>query len=431
MSGVEVATKISELVATNPPGSDPKSEGDNHLRLIKAVLQDVFDDSGATIKTTLPIESPAGAKFVDFSTTGNVTIGGALGVTDDLTVGDAATIGGLLTANAKAKIVGVTSIGMNAPATGIDSLYTAGRISLTTGLLANGYTVDGANIKAIAAGYVFSEVFNPANGAAQLLRSSANVAANAVAAFDAIWTVNADKTVQFANEVKAPSISLSGQAIATQGFFLNSGGYPLGMYPASGGLAIAYTPNYYLLWDTAANLSVFSAGLQRVIFRASDAAFIMTAGQAYKPGGGPFADSSDARIKSVQGDYSPGLDEVIQLRPVVYQFLGNDTPDPPENFDLPLPDGVEEAEPKRQARAVAVPYENSPHYQAAIDGQQFVGLIAQEVEAVFPGMVNQRAGYIDGEAVEDLRDLDTTNLIFALVNAVKTLNARLEALESV
>jgi hypothetical protein len=63
MTGVETATRISELVATNPPGSDPKSEGDNHLRLIKGVLQDVFDDSGMTLKTTLPIESPDGAVF--------------------------------------------------------------------------------------------------------------------------------------------------------------------------------------------------------------------------------------------------------------------------------------------------------------------------------------------------------------------------------
>lgn len=44
---VEIATKISELVAENPAGSDPKSEGDNHLRLIKGVLQDVFDDAAA------------------------------------------------------------------------------------------------------------------------------------------------------------------------------------------------------------------------------------------------------------------------------------------------------------------------------------------------------------------------------------------------
>jgi hypothetical protein len=36
---LESATKVSELVATNPTGSDPKSQGDDHLRMIKLVLQ--------------------------------------------------------------------------------------------------------------------------------------------------------------------------------------------------------------------------------------------------------------------------------------------------------------------------------------------------------------------------------------------------------
>ena len=36
---LESATKVSQLVATNPTGSDPKSQGDDHLRMIKLVLQ--------------------------------------------------------------------------------------------------------------------------------------------------------------------------------------------------------------------------------------------------------------------------------------------------------------------------------------------------------------------------------------------------------
>lgn len=37
--GLETATTIGSLVATNPLSTDPKSEGDDHLRTIKAVLQ--------------------------------------------------------------------------------------------------------------------------------------------------------------------------------------------------------------------------------------------------------------------------------------------------------------------------------------------------------------------------------------------------------
>ena len=128
------------------------------------------------------------------------------------------------------------------------------------------------------------------------------------------------------------------------------------------------------------------------------------------PGGGPWSASSDARIKTVEGDYTDGLEAIQGLRPVVYRYLGNDT----THGDF--------------ARGAA-PYEASPHYNVAKEGKAFVGLIAQEVEAVMPGMVRQRAGFIDGDAVSDFRELDTGELIFALVNAVKTLAARVEALE--
>ena len=76
-----------------------------------------------------------------------------------------------------------------------------------------------------------------------------------------------------------------------------------------------------------------------------------------------------------------------------------------------------------------MPYKNSGHYQAAINSKEFIGLIAQEAETVMPEMVTQRSGYIDGVAVTDMRELDTTPLIFALVNAVNELAARVVALE--
>jgi Chaperone of endosialidase len=125
---------------------------------------------------------------------------------------------------------------------------------------------------------------------------------------------------------------------------------------------------------------------------------------AVKAGGGPWIASSDARIKTVQRDYTAGLDEVIALRPVVYTFKGND-------------------------RAVSADTP-SPHAFVAAAATEFVGLVAQEVETVFPGMVIRQAGYIDGRAVDDLRLLDANELIYAVVNAIKTLTSRLDALEA-
>lgn len=131
--------------------------------------------------------------------------------------------------------------------------------------------------------------------------------------------------------------------------------------------------------------------------------FIVAPGAGYQAGGGSWGALSDARIKTVQGDYVLGLAEVLALRPVVYTYKGNEKTD--EDTD-------------------------SMHKAAAENATPFVGLVAQEAEIIFPGMVGKQAGWIDGEAVDDLRTLNNSELIYALVNAVKTLSARIEALEA-
>jgi hypothetical protein len=119
--------------------------------------------------------------------------------------------------------------------------------------------------------------------------------------------------------------------------------------------------------------------------------------QPYKPGGGPWWDSSDARTKTVLGDYTKGLADITQLRPVSYTFDGADA---------------------------------SPHGGHVPDGRVYIGLVAQEVEGVMPEMVSQIDGFVDGIPVDDMRTLDTGALIYALVNACKELKARIEALEA-
>ena len=48
---VETATYISQLNAAYPAAGDPKAEGDDHLRLVKTVLQAQFPNLGATAVT--------------------------------------------------------------------------------------------------------------------------------------------------------------------------------------------------------------------------------------------------------------------------------------------------------------------------------------------------------------------------------------------
>jgi len=42
---LETATYIGQLVPTNPTGTDPKSQGDDQIRLIKQVLQNTFPNT--------------------------------------------------------------------------------------------------------------------------------------------------------------------------------------------------------------------------------------------------------------------------------------------------------------------------------------------------------------------------------------------------
>jgi hypothetical protein len=133
--------------------------------------------------------------------------------------------------------------------------------------------------------------------------------------------------------------------------------------------------------------------------------------QAYKPGGGVWADGSDARIKTVVGDYTPGLDAVLRLRPVRYTLRDNW-----ERLSLEA-----DARTRRLQR---------PHRVAAAAKTEFVGLVAQEAEAVMPEMVGRIAAVLDGKPVNDLRTVDMTALPLALVSAVQELAARLAIVES-
>lgn len=127
-------------------------------------------------------------------------------------------------------------------------------------------------------------------------------------------------------------------------------------------------------------------------------------GIAYKTGGGSWTAPSDARIKTVLGEYASGLTEILALRPVRYAYRGNDA---------------------------LTPDEVSPNAKAATAQTEFIGLIAQEAEGVMPELVKQHPGFVDGAAVPDLRTLDPSALVFALINAVKTLADRVAALEGV
>ena len=136
-------------------------------------------------------------------------------------------------------------------------------------------------------------------------------------------------------------------------------------------------------------------------------------GAAWKPGGGSWTANSDARIKTVHGEYGAGLRELLLLRPVVYSYKCNDV--------MPM------VEP-RELSAEAQQIEDAN--LAKMKAKKWVGLVAQEAEFVMPEIVSKIGGWIDGEQVDDLRGVDTSPLVFALINAVKELSARVQKLEA-
>ncbi|MBW6491910.1 MAG: tail fiber domain-containing protein [Lentimicrobium sp.] len=108
-------------------------------------------------------------------------------------------------------------------------------------------------------------------------------------------------------------------------------------------------------------------------------------GTAAKPGGGSWSTWSDGRLKNVKGTYNRGLSEISALETVVFSYKNGN----PLNLS------------------------STPEY---------VGFIAQDVQKYIPEAVTEGAdGYLNF-------DMHAINV--ALVNAVKTLDSKVSALEA-
>jgi hypothetical protein len=115
---------------------------------------------------------------------------------------------------------------------------------------------------------------------------------------------------------------------------------------------------------------------------------------AYKDGGGPWGTRSDGRLKKDSEPYERGLEAILQLQPVAYRFNGLGG--------------------------------------SRDDGRVYYGLTAQDVAPIMPEMVGTKLDKLNVEDDErsEILTLDVGPLTFALVNAVKELAARVEALEA-
>lgn len=121
-----------------------------------------------------------------------------------------------------------------------------------------------------------------------------------------------------------------------------------------------------------------------------DGASFNTSAQAYKPGGGVWGDNSDIRIKENIVPYTTGLDAIIQLQPVTFNF---------------------KAETERDTSI------------------RYTRLIAQDAMKAMPELVTIKHATLGTIDLDDMHELNEGPVLWALVNSVKTLDQRLAQLE--
>jgi len=138
----------------------------------------------------------------------------------------------------------------------------------------------------------------------------------------------------------------------------------------TGGLLIGSSPN-----DSWANVATLT----------------INGSAAKNSGGSSWATWSDERLKDDIKPYEKGLSEVLMLSPKSFVFNGKN---------------------------------------GTVLGERSVGLVAQDVETIFPDSVR----IVDLDPLDDISDprlFDYSEINFALINAIKELNERIERLENV
>jgi hypothetical protein len=176
------------------------------------------------------------------------------------------------------------------------------------------------------------------------------------------------------------SSSVSGVVNTGTQTFAGSKTFSTGVTSANG---YNFTSNSSLFW-TGAEAQIRIAGNMRLFVGATSAGFDLS--DVQKVGGGTFNSYSDSRYKQDISAYSKGLAELKQVEPKNYrftaEFMKSDSP-----------------------------------------SQQFVGIIAQELE----GTAFSNCVKTDNNG---FKIVDTSELTFALINAVKEMSQRIEQLEA-
>jgi hypothetical protein len=381
-------TKISEFSATAANNTDidginiaegcPPSTINNAIRELMAQLKDQQDGSSGD----------------NFSVGGNLSVSGSVTLTNALPIAQGGTgqttastainalmpsqtsnSGRYLTTNGVSVSWGtvtpgsgtVTSVALQSNLSGIT---VSGSPVTTSGTLILSGTLAVANggtgQSTLSTGAVLV-----GNGSSAVSSISPSTSGNVLTSNGSSWSSSALPTA---------SSSVSGIVSTGTQTFAGSKTFSTGVTSANG---YNFTTNSSLFW-TGAEAQIRIAGNMRLFVGASSAGFDLS--DVQKVGGGTFNSYSDSRYKQDISAYGKGLAEIKQVEPKNYrftaEFMKSDSP-----------------------------------------SQAFVGVIAQELEGTaFANCVKTDAnGY---------KIVDTSELTFALINAVKELSSRIEQLEA-
>ena len=147
---LENPTYIDGLVVTNPTSSDPVSQGDDHLKLIKSTLKNTFPNVTNAVTTT-HTEINQLNDATDAATNNALVKRSSSGAANFSTV-TATSLAGTLTTAAQTNITSVGALSGGSIGAGFGSIDNGGSAIQTTGTITSGksvidsVTIDGSNI---------------------------------------------------------------------------------------------------------------------------------------------------------------------------------------------------------------------------------------------------------------------------------------------
>ena len=147
---LENPTYIDGLIVTNPTSSDPVSQGDDHLKLIKSTLKNTFPNVTNAVTTT-HTEINQLNDATDAATNNALVKRSSSGAANFSTV-TATSLAGTLTTAAQTNITSVGALSGGSIGTGFGSINNGSSSIQTTGTITSGksvidsITIDGSNI---------------------------------------------------------------------------------------------------------------------------------------------------------------------------------------------------------------------------------------------------------------------------------------------